>query len=210
MAAGKQGETSLKIRAAVDNILFDVSQGYVQGSNGIACTHVVVKSRKHWDQYVGLVQDDVMRDEALDHQSCAVRTMVGETVSSTSTFQSASSQLAARGLDSPSWCGLKCRTWLFSGDESQARVFHQASYANAVSYVWRCRCRMSPNAAMQGDEAAPKKRSFRRFQFRGVDLEKLLELPLDDLLDHFHARARRKCASHAAVVGLHCLTASTC
>lgn len=48
---------------------------------------------------------------------------------------------------------------------------------------------------MQGDDAHEKrKRSFRRFQYRGVDLEQLLELSLDDLLDLFHARARRKCA----------------
>ena len=47
---------------------------------------------------------------------------------------------------------------------------------------------------MQADEGGEKrKRSFRRFQFRGVDLEQLLELSLDDLLDLFHARARRKC-----------------
>lgn len=51
---------------------------------------------------------------------------------------------------------------------------------------------------MQGDaaaEAQPKKRSFRKFAFRGVDLERLLELDLDALLDLFHARARRKCAA---------------
>ena len=48
---------------------------------------------------------------------------------------------------------------------------------------------------MQADTDAheKRKRSFRRFQFRGVDLEQLLELSLDDLLDLFHARARRKC-----------------
>lgn len=45
-----------------------------------------------------------------------------------------------------------------------------------------------------------KKRSFRRFSYRGVDLEQLLELNLDDLLDKFHARARRKCAARSALV----------
>jgi hypothetical protein len=47
---------------------------------------------------------------------------------------------------------------------------------------------------LQADDGAqPKKRSFRKFSYRGVDLEHLLELKLDDLLDRFHARARRKC-----------------
>jgi transposase len=45
-----------------------------------------------------------------------------------------------------------------------------------------------------------KKRSFRKYSFRGVDLERLLELNLDALLDLFHARARRKCASATVAV----------
>lgn len=50
-------------------------------------------------------------------------------------------------------------------------------------------------ARMQGDTGEErKKRSFKKFSYRGVDLEQLLELKLDALLDLFHARARRKCA----------------
>ena len=58
---------------------------------------------------------------------------------------------------------------------------------------------------MQGDAAEgeqKKKRSFRRFSYRGVDLEQLLELNLDDLLEKFHARARRKCAPGPACAPL--------
>jgi small subunit ribosomal protein S15e len=42
------------------------------------------------------------------------------------------------------------------------------------------------------DTEAPKKRTFRKFTFRGVDLEKLLELNTDELVKIFHARARRR------------------
>jgi small subunit ribosomal protein S15e len=38
----------------------------------------------------------------------------------------------------------------------------------------------------------PKKRTFRKFTFRGVDLEQLLDLPTDKLVELFHARARRR------------------
>lgn len=50
---------------------------------------------------------------------------------------------------------------------------------------------------MQGDAPTEerKKRSFKKFSYRGVDLEQLLELQLDALLDLFHARARRKYVS---------------
>lgn len=54
-------------------------------------------------------------------------------------------------------------------------------------------------AAAAPVEGERKKRSFRKFAFRGVDLERLLELNLDSLLDLFHARARRKCAALACV-----------
>ena len=41
------------------------------------------------------------------------------------------------------------------------------------------------------DDAA-KKRTFRKFTYRGVDLEQLLDLNTDELVQLFHARARRK------------------
>lgn len=37
-----------------------------------------------------------------------------------------------------------------------------------------------------------KARSFRRFQYRGIDLEPLLDLSSEQLMDIVHARARRK------------------
>lgn len=42
------------------------------------------------------------------------------------------------------------------------------------------------------DATAPRKRTFRTFTYRGVDLEKLVTLPLDKLVDLFRARQRRK------------------
>lgn len=37
-----------------------------------------------------------------------------------------------------------------------------------------------------------KARTFRKFTFRGVDLDQLLDLSSDQLVDLFHARARRR------------------
>ena len=42
------------------------------------------------------------------------------------------------------------------------------------------------------DADAPKKRTFRKFTFRGVDLDQLLDMSTDELVELFHARARRK------------------
>merc|ERR1712023_45223 len=48
-----------------------------------------------------------------------------------------------------------------------------------------------PKTNNMGD-AAPKKKSFRKYSYRGVDLENLLEMPMKDLIDLVHARARRR------------------
>tara|TARA_B100000482_G_C12607277_1_gene297594 strand:+ start:553 stop:1035 length:483 start_codon:yes stop_codon:yes gene_type:complete len=40
--------------------------------------------------------------------------------------------------------------------------------------------------------AAPKKRTFRKFSYRGVDLDQLLDLKTDALVDLFRARIRRR------------------
>ncbi|OAE19164.1 hypothetical protein AXG93_4182s1090 [Marchantia polymorpha subsp. ruderalis] len=37
----------------------------------------------------------------------------------------------------------------------------------------------------------PKKRTFKKFTFRGVDLDALLDMSSDELVELFHARARR-------------------
>jgi small subunit ribosomal protein S15e len=42
------------------------------------------------------------------------------------------------------------------------------------------------------DDAAGKKRTFRKFTYRGVDLDKLLDMSTDELVELFPARARRK------------------
>jgi len=39
---------------------------------------------------------------------------------------------------------------------------------------------------------APKKRTFRKYSYRGVDLDALLDMSTDDLVQLFPARARRR------------------
>ncbi len=39
------------------------------------------------------------------------------------------------------------------------------------------------------DEGQTKKRTFRKFTFRGVDLDQLLDLKTDELVELFHARS---------------------
>eukprot|EP00401_Gymnodinium_catenatum_P083470 CAMPEP_0117508028 /NCGR_PEP_ID=MMETSP0784-20121206/26731_1 /TAXON_ID=39447 /ORGANISM="" /LENGTH=67 /DNA_ID=CAMNT_0005303557 /DNA_START=74 /DNA_END=273 /DNA_ORIENTATION=- len=38
----------------------------------------------------------------------------------------------------------------------------------------------------------PKKRTFRKYSYRGVDLDKLLDMSNQDLMELFRARQRRK------------------
>ena len=40
--------------------------------------------------------------------------------------------------------------------------------------------------------AQPKKRTFKKFSFRGVDLDALLDMSTDELVKLFSARARRR------------------
>ena len=40
--------------------------------------------------------------------------------------------------------------------------------------------------------ALRKKRQFKKFQFRGIELDKLLDLSHEELLNYVHSRARRR------------------
>merc|ERR1712226_1117917 len=42
------------------------------------------------------------------------------------------------------------------------------------------------------DETQKKKRTFRKFTFRGVDLDQLLDMPIEQLMELMHSRARRR------------------
>jgi small subunit ribosomal protein S15e len=42
------------------------------------------------------------------------------------------------------------------------------------------------------EDAGAKKRTFRKFSYRGVDLDQLLDMNTDELVDLLHARARRR------------------
>ncbi|XP_058759285.1 small ribosomal subunit protein uS19x-like, partial [Vicia villosa] len=48
---------------------------------------------------------------------------------------------------------------------------------------------VEPEVAAQG---VPKKRTFKRFSFRGVDLDAFLDMSTDELVKLFSARARRR------------------
>merc|ERR1711982_45679 len=45
---------------------------------------------------------------------------------------------------------------------------------------------------MGGDEEQPKKRTFRKYSYRGIDLDKLLDMSNQDLMELFRSRQRRK------------------
>ena len=47
-------------------------------------------------------------------------------------------------------------------------------------------------AADAGEEVKAKKRSFRKFSYRGVELTQLLDLKVDELQELLHSRARRR------------------
>lgn len=51
------------------------------------------------------------------------------------------------------------------------------------------------------DVAVKKKRTFKKFQFQGMDLDKLLELSNKELMDVLHARQRRRFNRCVAVAG---------
>ena len=55
------------------------------------------------------------------------------------------------------------------------------------------RCSVSLQADNEEVEIQqPKKRTFKKFTFRGVDLDALLDMSSDELVELFHARARRR------------------
>lgn len=50
---------------------------------------------------------------------------------------------------------------------------------------------LSTNIAAMAEEGV-KKRTFRKYSYRGVDLDQLLDMKTDALVELFHARARRR------------------
>jgi hypothetical protein len=55
-------------------------------------------------------------------------------------------------------------------------------------------------AAEAAAGAAPKKRTFRKYSYRGVDIDALLDMSTDDLVQLFPARARRRYLTKAAAI----------
>lgn len=58
-------------------------------------------------------------------------------------------------------------------------------FHSPFAVVW---CEKVANMA----DEAPKKRSFRKYSYRGVDLEQLLDMKTDQLVELFGARQRRR------------------
>ncbi|KAJ8977989.1 hypothetical protein NQ317_004533 [Molorchus minor] len=46
--------------------------------------------------------------------------------------------------------------------------------------------------ADKAEEQVKKKRTFKKFTFRGVDLDQLLDMPNEQLMELMHCRARRR------------------
>ena len=104
---------------------------------------------------------------------------------------------------SPSCRGVRVSSWCVPRSAGSSR----ARELGAVRQGWRsaaCRHKRrsparhradAPTARCQADDEPTKKRSFRKFTFRGVDLDQLLDLTTDELVQLFHARARRRCAA---------------
>lgn len=54
---------------------------------------------------------------------------------------------------------------------------------------------MQADPEVEVEVQQPKKRTFKKFTFRGVDLDALLDMSSDELVELFHARARRRSAA---------------
>ncbi|KAG9438975.1 hypothetical protein H6P81_019140 [Aristolochia fimbriata] len=57
---------------------------------------------------------------------------------------------------------------------------------------WPSLVQLRSATAMEADGAQPKRRTFKKFSFRGVDLDQLLDMGTDELVKLFTARARRR------------------
>ncbi|KAF9167318.1 ribosomal protein S15 [Actinomortierella ambigua] len=78
------------------------------------------------------------------------------------------------------------------GDTKQQRRTRQQQPPSATLFNFTNK---ASDADAHHDDAAvdvKKKRTFRKFSFRGVDLDKLLDLSSEELMDLVHARARRR------------------
>jgi hypothetical protein len=63
-------------------------------------------------------------------------------------------------------------------------------------FFFGCVCVFGSQADIDAEVGTvqPKKRTFKKFTFRGVDLDALLDMSSDELVELFHARARRRYA----------------
>lgn len=53
---------------------------------------------------------------------------------------------------------------------------------------------MAEKTAAERYAELKKKRTFKKFQYRGVDLDNLIDLPYSELVEMFNSRQRRRCS----------------
>ena len=74
----------------------------------------------------------------------------------------------------------------------QSRVIRTSLIGRLITVFTPLRLQVERvSVAVMADDAS-KKRTFRKFTYRGVDLEQLLDLGTDELVQLYHARVRRK------------------
>ncbi|KAE8668501.1 40S ribosomal protein S15 [Hibiscus syriacus] len=90
------------------------------------------------------------------------------------------------------WQGRKSMSKASSGGQSAALL----GFLNPISLSPRLLDQGKSNDGRQTADVAapgvPKKRTFKKFSFRGVDLDALLDMSTDELVKLFPARARRR------------------
>ncbi len=86
---------------------------------------------------------------------------------------------------------------MYRGLLSAAGCFFKRGFC-LFERLFLCGAFMSADFFLQADldpevgSVQPKKRTFKKFTFRGVDLDALLDMSSDELVELFHARARRR------------------
>ncbi|KPJ09891.1 40S ribosomal protein S15 [Papilio machaon] len=86
-----------------------------------------------------------------------------------------------------------CLSTLETAAEALSQLENNSIYSEQLIQPLHMLCKYQlENGAV--DETLKKKRTFRKFTFRGVDLDQLLDMPNEQLMELMHARARRRFA----------------
>merc|ERR1712023_72295 len=63
---------------------------------------------------------------------------------------------------------------------------------NLFVFFWYLREKFEIINMGEGEEPLKKKRQFKKYTYRGVDLDQLLDMPAEQLTEIMHSRARRR------------------